>query len=92
MTEISEKRLKELEFLEYKMQCLEEYYKYVEEEEKKEVLLEKKKKKVFDEIQEILSLGIEKPAGDGCGYGFTEESQKDCYLVFDEYIKGVAND
>ena len=36
----------------------------------------------FEDMLEILSLGITEPAGRGCGYGFHHEELKEAYEIF----------
>lgn len=94
--EISAERLRELERIEMKMNALEaggvdnwEFYGDALKEYNKNIENEEKIVEAFDGICEVLSEGIEEPAGRGCGYGFREKATDNAYLILKNLIKDI---
>lgn len=81
---IDSSRLRELENAEKKLQALQnggvdnwEGYDYAMEGFRKEQEFNEKVEEAMDDIETILSLGVDQPAGQGCGYGFYEKSSNE---------------
>lgn len=103
--EITQEELSSLRDRDFKLQCLEnggvdnwEWYgesmnPYFKKQEAKEKEKEKEEKmsREFESILEILCLGVDEPAGSGCGYGFREEAQDEAFLVFKDLVNNFIN-
>lgn len=81
--QIDSNRLKELERKEAKLDALEaggvdnwEGYDFSLEEYRATIQKEEDAEEVLDSLLEILCLGVEEPAGIGCGYGFRSDAQE----------------
>jgi len=96
---ITKERLKKLEDIEYKMQCLEqggvdnwefygdsleEYFKEKEQEEKVDSLL--------IDIQETLSCGAYEPSERGAGFAFDEGCIEDTKEILVKFIREIKAD
>jgi len=88
MTQIKPERLKQLEDIEYKMQCLEaggvdnwSYYSEALEEYNKVKDRELAYEELLESILEVLCGGVHEPSERGAGYGFTEDSQDEVMKI-----------
>jgi len=93
MSKITPERLKQLEDVEYKMQCLEsggvdswEFYGEALKDYRKAKEREESFETILEDLMETLSTGAYEPSERGAGFSFREEQQIDAMSIL---VKGL---